>query len=103
MKSKIITIGKSCGLIIPRAFRDQLGLNSGTPISLDVKNGTLIIRNIQNTPTEAELTEALEKIQNLLEYRDRTDMSKESLQALQKEILAATSGVLGCSRDDESN
>lgn len=100
MKGKIITIGTSLGVTIPKMFRDELSLKAGTPVSIDMEDGAIVIRNIEAKPTEAELTETLKNVICILQKRDWTDTSKEGLKSLQKELFEALNGVIGIGNDD---
>lgn len=99
MKGKVITIGSSVGVTIPKIFRDELSLKAGTPVSIDMEDGAIVIRNIEAKPTEAELTESLKNVISILQKRDRTDTSKEGLKSLQEELLEALSGVIDTGED----
>lgn len=99
MKGKVITIGSSVGVTIPKIFRDELSLKAGTPVSIDMEDGAIVIRNIEAKPTEAELTESLKNVISILQKRDWTDTSKEGLKSLQEELLEALSGVIDAGED----
>lgn len=43
MESRIIRIGSSLGLIIPKVFANECGLCIGTPLSIDIGDDNIVI------------------------------------------------------------
>jgi AbrB family looped-hinge helix DNA binding protein len=56
---ELLTVDESGRVVLPQEIREQLGLNTQTRLSLEVKDGQLILkpildRNITDTTTEQE-------------------------------------------------
>lgn len=49
---RIRDIGNSLGVIIPKPFSDSLGLRAGKEVSIEMKEGTLIIKPLRYTLEE---------------------------------------------------
>ena len=58
MTQKIIQIGNSTGIIIPKSLLENLGLQVGNEVSVetDTKTNSLILRNTKNTKPVPEIS-----------------------------------------------
>ncbi len=70
MTQKIIQIGNSTGVIIPKSLLDLLGLKTGTEVKLEVDKATnsLVIQNRTSAVTNSSITthflKILDKVNN---------------------------------------
>ncbi len=70
MTQKIIQIGNSTGIIIPKAILDNLGLQPGSEVSIetDMQTKSLVIQNTKNAKKASSISphflNILEKVNN---------------------------------------
>ncbi|AKP67805.1 AbrB/MazE/SpoVT family DNA-binding domain-containing protein [Companilactobacillus ginsenosidimutans] len=76
MERKLIKVGDSIAVTIPKPFLNQLSLQAGDIVSLDEKNEQIHIEKKEPSRTEDE--------QFLLDIRKLMDENKVALDALEK-------------------
>lgn len=64
-EGKILTIGRSMGVIIPKAIRTELGLELGTPVSMEVEDGAMLLRRMEEPEAEQNFNASMERLREI--------------------------------------
>lgn len=85
-EGKILTIGRSMGVIIPKAIRTELGLELGTPVSMEVEDGAMMLRRMEEPESVGNFNAALKRLEVIAKRASTPNDIKVELSAAMLEL-----------------